>query len=68
MKGELGITQCELSGKDSNKNNGPGEKQLARMELHLLWCCWNIICGVDTGGKLKLEGPPKARSHNPLYF
>lgn len=39
VKGELGIVQRELSGKDNN-NNGPGEKQLVvRMELHLLWCC-----------------------------
>lgn len=48
-KGELGVAQCELSGKDSDKTDGPGEKQLVRRELHLFSCCWNINCGTETG-------------------
>lgn len=35
MKGELDIEQCELSGKDNNENNRPGEKQLVKTELYL---------------------------------
>lgn len=49
VKEELDIMQWELLGRDTNKNNGPGKKQLVvRMELQLLWCCWKIICSAET--------------------
>lgn len=49
VKEELGVAQCKPTGKNNNKENGPGEKQLVvSREPHLLWHRWNIHCGVES--------------------